>query len=438
MSFDRERVVREAHEYLILNIVDEVTPVVIDEARGSVIRDVDGREYIDAFSGIAVMNIGYGREEIIQIVNEQIKRYAHVSSYYYYVPIVVELAKRLAEIMPSKRLKKSFFGNSGAEANECAIKLARKYTKRHEIIALAPSFHGRTLGTLSVTGQGGRKRGLGPMLPGVIFVPAPYCYRAPFRYSDEEECGLIYVEIARDIVREASTSEISSFIVEPILGEPGIIPLPKNYLKIFKEEILDKYNALLIVDEVQTGFGRTGRIFGVEYYDIEPDIVTTAKALGGGLPISACTTRDEIASVFEPGDHFSTFGGNPVSAAAAIKTIDIILREELQKKALEKGEYVLKRLRELEERHRLIGDIRGKGLMIGVELVRDEKKTPASQEAKRVKSLMRERGVLVGVGGIYGNVIRIQPPLVISYEQLDHVIRALDESLNIVETQRTL
>ncbi|MGC9010452.1 MAG: aspartate aminotransferase family protein [Sulfolobales archaeon] len=428
---EREKIISEAHRYLILNILDEVTPVVVSEAKGTIIRDIDGREYIDLFSGIAVMNIGYSRDEIIEAVTQQIKKYAHIS-YYYYVPILIELAKKLASIMPSKKLTKSFFGNSGAEANECALKLARKYTRRYEFIALAPSFHGRTLATLSVTGQGGRKRNIGPLLPGVIFVPAPYCYRSRFA-DDEEECGKVYVEIARDLVREASTSSVAALIIEPVLGEPGIIPLPRNYLRIFKEEILDKYNALLIVDEVQTGFGRTGRLFGIEHFNIEPDIVTTAKALGGGLPISACTTTEEIASAFEPGDHFSTFGGNPVSAAAAIKTIDIILREELHKKAWEKGIYVMKRLEELKQRHRVIGDVRGLGLMIGVELVRDEKKTPATNEAKRVKSLMREFGFLIGVGGIYGNVIRIQPPLVISYEELDKAIEALDKALELVE-----
>ncbi|MEM3961434.1 MAG: aspartate aminotransferase family protein [Sulfolobales archaeon] len=430
MDLSRDKIIEEAHKYLILNIVDEVAPVVVSEARGCIIRDVSGREYIDAFSGISVMNVGYGREEIIQAVYDQIRRYSHIASYYYYDPVLVELAKKLSEIMPSQRLRKTFFGNSGAEANECALKLARKYTRRHEIIALAPSFHGRTLGTLSVTGQGGRKKGFGPLIPGVIFVPAPYCYRAPFKYSDEEECGLIYAEIARSIIREASTSQISAFIVEPVLGEPGIIPLPRNYLKIFKEEILDRYGGVLIVDEVQTGFGRTGKMFGVEYYNVEPDIVTTAKALGGGLPIGACTTRDEIASSFEPGDHFSTFGGNPVSAAAALKNIEIILREELHKKSLEKGGYLMKRLNEIREKHRIIGDIRGVGLMIGIELVRDERKTPAAEESRRIKKLMLEEGVLVGVGGVYGNVVRIQPPLIISYDELDLIVEALDRSLS--------
>jgi 4-aminobutyrate aminotransferase len=429
ISMLREDIIRDAHKYLILNIVDEVTPLVIAEAEGSVIKDIDGREFIDAFSGISVMNIGHCRDEIISAVIEQARKYMHVSSYYYYVPILVELAKRLAQIMPSKRLTKTFFGNSGAEANECAIKLARKYTRRHEIIALTPSFHGRTLGTLSITGQGGRKRGMGPLLSGVIFVPAPYCYRAPFKVDDEEECGKIYVELARDIIREASTSQISGFIVEPVIGEPGIIPLPKNYLKIFREEILDRYGGLLIVDEVQTGFGRTGKMFGVEHYDVEPDIMTMAKALGGGLPLGACTTSEEIASAFEPGDHFSTFGGNPVSAAAAIRNIEIILREELHKKAEEKGAYVMKRLHELKDRYKIIGDVRGKGLMIGVELVKDSSKTPAREEAKKIMRKMFDEGVLVGIGGVYGNVIRIQPPLVIEYEKLDKILETFERSI---------
>jgi len=429
---DRDSIIRDAHRYMILNIVDDVDLIVVMEARGDIIRDIDGREYIDAFSGISVMNIGHGREEVIEAAFEQARRFVHVSSYYYYVPVAIQLAKRLAGIMPSKRLSKVFFSNSGAEANECALKLARKYTKRYEVIALAPSFHGRTLGTMSITGHGSRKKGFGPLLPGAIFVPAPYCYRSPFG-GDEEECGKIYVEIAKNIVREASTGQVSALIVEPVIGEGGIIPLPKSYLRIFKEEILDKLGGLLIDDEVQTGFGRTGRMFGIEHYGVEPDIVTLAKAIAGGFPLGACVTRDEIAGSFGPGDHFSTFGGNPVSAAAALKTIEIIERERLHEEARIKGEYVMKRLREIQDRHPLIGDVKGLGLMIGVELVRDSGKTPASKEAKKVKHLAREMGVLVGIGGIYGSVIRIQPPLTISRDHLDIVVETLEKAIARVE-----
>jgi len=429
---DRDEVIRDAHRYMILNIVDEVDPVVVAEARGEIIRDVNGREYIDAFSGISVMNIGHGREEVISAAFEQARRFVHVSSYYYYVPVVAQLAKKLAEIMPSRRLTKSFFGNSGAEANECALKLARKYTKKYEVIALTPSFHGRTLGTMSITGHGSRKKGFGPLLPGSIFIPAPYCYRSPFG-GDEEECGKIYAEIAKSIVREASTGQVSAMIVEPVIAEGGIIPLPRNYLRIVKEEILDPLGALLIADEVQTGFGRTGKMFGIEHYGVEPDIVTLAKALAGGFPLGACVTRDEIASSFEPGDHFSTFGGNPVSAAAALKTIEIIEREGLHEQAARKGEYLLKRLRELQDKHPLVGDVRGLGLIVGIELVRDAKKTPATQEAKKVKEFARNMGVLVGRGGIYGSVIRIQPPLTIGTELLDIIVNVMDRALAEVE-----
>jgi 4-aminobutyrate aminotransferase len=432
ISSDRERLIGDAHRYMILNIVDEVDPVVVQEARGDIIRDVDGREYIDAFSGISVMNIGHGREEVISYAFEQARRFVHVSSYYYYVPVVIQLAKMLASIMPSRRLSKVFLSNSGAEANECALKLARKYTKKYEVIALAPSFHGRTLGTMSITGHGSRKKGFGPLLPGVIFVPAPYCYRSPFG-GDEEECGKIYAEMAKSIVREASTGQVSALIVEPVLGEAGIIPLPRNYLKILWEELIDPLGGLLIVDEVQTGFGRTGKMFGIEHYGVEPDIVTLAKAIAGGFPLGACVTSEEIASSFEPGDHFSTFGGNPVSAAAAIKTIEIIERERLHEQASRKGGYAMKRLREIQEKHPLIGDVRGMGLMIGVELVKDPEKTPAQKEAKIVKHVARELGVLVGRGGIYGNVIRIQPPLIISQEHLERVIDALERAIERAE-----
>ncbi len=431
-NVSREDIIRYADEYLITSMVEGLEPVVVAEARGAKIIDVNGRGYIDAFSGISVVNVGHTRPELVEAAFEQAKKFIHVASYVYYSPPTILLAKRLAEIAPGRRLKKTFFGNSGAEAVECALKLARKYTKRHEFIALMASFHGRTLGALSVTGQWARRRfDMGPYLPGVAFAPSPYCYRCPLRQK-YPECSLACALMVEDVIKYSTSNNVAAFIAEPILGEGGIIVPPPEYFRVVKE-ILDKHGILFIADEVQTGFARTGKMFGIEHYGVEPDIVAMAKGIAGGFPISACTTTPEIGDSFEPGDHLSTFGGNPVSAAAALVNIEIILKERLDEQARDKGEYLMKRLDELRGRHRLIGDIRGKGLMVGVELVRDEKKTPAIEEAKAVRRILRELGILVGRGGVTGSVIRIQPPLIISKEDLDRVVDALDEALRRVE-----
>lgn len=421
-------IMEKAQKYLILSMVGKIEPVVFAEANGVIIRDVAGKEYIDCFSGISVTNTGHSREEIIEAAFRQAKRFVHAGTYVYYVPVVAELAEKLAEITPPK-LKKTFFGNSGAEAIECAIKLARKYTKKYEMISLMCSFHGRTIATLSVTGQAGRrKHDMGPYLSGVSFAPPPYCYRCFFE-KNYPECDLLCARSIRNVIEFCTSKGVAAFIVEPVMGEGGIIPPPPDYFKIVKE-ILDEYDILLIVDEVQTGFGRTGKLFAIEHYGVEPDIMTLAKGIANGFPISACIAREDIGNSFEPGDHLSTFGGNPVSAAAALANIEIILKEKLPEQAEMKGEYFLRRLCEIKEKYPIIGDVRGKGLMIGVELVKDRaKKTPAVEEAKRVRDLCRERGLLIGVGGVKGCVLRIQPPLVIAMEQIDKTLEILEDAI---------
>jgi 4-aminobutyrate aminotransferase/(S)-3-amino-2-methylpropionate transaminase len=343
-----------------------------------------------------------------------------------------ELAVKLAEITPPG-LSKSFFGNSGAEANECALKLAKKFTKRHEIMALECSFHGRTIGTLSVTGQSRRRRyDMGPYLPGVSFAPAPYCYRCPMgrRYP---ECDLLCARRVEEIVDYHTSNNVAALIAEPILGEGGIIVPPPDYFKVVRE-ILDERDILLIVDEVQTGFARTGRMFAIEHYGVEPEIMTLGKGIAAGLPLGVCISRADIGDAFEPGDHLSTFGGNPVCCAAALANIQIMEEEHLAERAEEKGRYLMKRLEELREAHSLIGDVRGKGLMVGVELVRDMgSKRPAADEASRVREEMRRGGILIGVGGVKGSTLRLQPPLIIEVEQLERALNVLDTALTKVE-----
>ncbi|MEM1545594.1 MAG: aspartate aminotransferase family protein [Candidatus Methanomethylicia archaeon] len=428
-------IIELANKYLITKIVPRMEPIVVDEGYGAVLRDIDGREYVDCFSGISVVNTGHCNPEVVNAAVNQAKRLIHVCSYVYYVTPVIKLAEKLASIAP-KPLQKSFFGNSGAEAVECCLKLARKFTKKYEFIALMCSFHGRTIGTLSITGQSGRRKwDMGPYLSGVFFTPPPYCYRC-FLKLNYPECSLQCGRIIEDVIEYSSSKGVAAFIAEPVLGEGGIIPCPPEYFKIVKE-ILDKYNILLIIDEVQTGFCRTGKMFAIEYYGVSPDIMTLAKGIADGFPISACIARADIADSFEPGDHLSTFGGNPVSAAAALANIDYMLRENLAEKSAEKGAYVLKRLREMMDRHKLIGDVRGLGLMIGVELVRDRvSKKPAIEETRLVRDLAREKGVLFGSGGVKSCVIRIQPPLVITYEELDKALNILEDC--IAEAERRM
>ncbi|MGA2462396.1 MAG: aspartate aminotransferase family protein [Candidatus Bathyarchaeia archaeon] len=425
-------VVETYKKHVITNCVSKLEPVVVSRASGATITDTEGKEYVDCFSGISVVNTGHSNPKVIEAAKKQLDNYTHACAYVYYSEPVAKLAEKLARIAPSG-LQKTFFSNSGAEAVECGLKLARKFTKKHEIIALMRSFHGRTLGTLSVTGQAGRRSySMGPYLGSIAFAPTPYCYRCPLGL-EFPKCGIECAKMIEDVVRYATSGDVAAFIAEPILGEGGIIVPPEDYFKEAKK-ILDKYGILFIADEVQTGFARTGKLFGIEHYNVIPDIMCFAKAIANGLPLGACTARTDIADSFQPGDHLSTFGGNPVCCAAALANIEFIQEEDLPKRATESGRYVMHRLEELKSKHKLIGDVRGKGLMIGLELVKNrESKDPASSETAKVRALCRDKGVLIGSGGVLGNVLRIQPPLVISQSQLDIAIDAVDQSLKEVE-----
>lgn len=278
---------------------------------------------------------------------------------------------------------------------------------------------------------------MGPYLSDVAFAPAPYCYRCPLGL-EYPSCGIQCAKMLEDVISYSTSNNVAAFIAEPVMGEGGIIVPPPEYFSEVKK-ILDNHGVLYVTDEVQSGFGRTGKMFAFEHYGVIPDIVCMAKAIADGFPLGACTTRDEIGDSFDPGDHLSTFGGNPVSCAAAIANIDYLQKEHLSGKAAKDGEYVMKRLNQLTEKYDLIGEVRGKGLMIGVELVTNrESKAPGPEEAARIRNLCREKGVLVGHGGVKGNVVRIQPPLVISREQLDKVVDALEESISEVRHEQAL
>jgi 4-aminobutyrate aminotransferase len=420
---------QQQYARFILPVVAQgVEPVVVVGAQGRTVFGEDGTHYLDCFSGISVVNAGHNHPRVLAAAREQMERLVHCCSYVYQVPVVGELAARLAALTPGD-LVKSFFSCSGAEANEGALRLAKQATGRREIVALGYGFHGRTLGTLSVTANSARKRNNGPYTPGVAFAPAPYCYRCPLGLT-HPSCGVACADTLRDVIRLETAGDVAALLVEPVLGEGGIIPLPPEYLPA-ASQILHEHGVLLIVDEVQTGFGRTGKMFAIEHSaGIVPDILTLAKGIASGFPLGAFTAREPISDAMKPGDHLSTFGGNPISCAAALANIAVIEDERLVENAARQGEWLMGRLEPLREKCPLVGDVRGRGLMVGLELVRDRRtKEPADREAKAARAALRERGVLVGVGGVFGNVLRLQPPLSITAEECERAATAVEDVL---------
>ncbi|MCX7805428.1 MAG: aspartate aminotransferase family protein [Planctomycetota bacterium] len=418
-------------EYMITGMVAGFEPIEVERASGCYIFGSDGKKYLDCFSGIAVTNAGHGHPEVIAAARGQMEKLVHCCTYVYYNPRAGELAKLLAEVAPGGNLRKSFFCNSGAEAIEGALRLAKQFAGRREVVALTHSFHGRTVGTLSVTGNSGRKKGFGPYLSGVAFAPAPYCYRCPFRLR-YPGCGVACAEHVADTIRFQTSGDVAAFIAEPVMGEGGIIVPPQEYFRV-AVEIVRKEGAIFVADEVQSGFGRTGKLFAIEHYGVEPDIMCMAKGIADGFPLGAFIARSDVGNSFKPGDHLSTFGGNPISCAAAIANINVMRRDRLPENAAARGAEMLSRLESFREKCRLVGDVRGKGLMVGIELISGGQKAPAAEAAKKARAALREKGVLVGVGGVFGNVIRLQPPLVITADEAARAVEAVEAVLTGLE-----
>jgi 4-aminobutyrate aminotransferase-like enzyme len=385
--------------------------------------DSEGNKYLDFFAGVSVMNCGHCNDEILDKTIEQMRTLQHTTTIYLTEPIV-NLAERLAEVTPGN-LKRTFFCGTGSEANEGAMLLAKLHTGNSEFIALNNGVHGRTALTMSVTGIGMWRADFAPY-GGVHFAPNAYCYRCPFK-STPEKCGFACVEAAENVIKNHTSKKIAAMIAETIQGNGGIITPPKGYFKALKE-VLDKYNIPLIIDEVQTGFARTGKMFAIEHYDIVPDIMTMAKALGNGVPIAAYTTSDKLAESFK-NPSASTLGGNPVSAATSIAVLDYIEKHNLMERAETLGIRLKNGLNELKEKHSIIGDVRGLGLMLGAELVK-ENKVPAIEETDMILEKMKNRGILIGKNGENRNVLAFQPPLVITEDDVDFMISTLDEVLS--------
>jgi 4-aminobutyrate aminotransferase-like enzyme len=401
-------------------------PVTIMSGEGTRVRDDAGNEYLDAYGGIATNTLGYGETEVTRAVAEQAKKLMHVSTLYL-TDEMLDLAEKIADVSP-EGMTKSFLANSGSEANEMAALVARTAKNSADFIALEQAYHGRTLYTVALAGLG-NWRNFGPQMPHVAFAPSPYCYRCPLGMT-YPSCGIACAKAVKRVVETQTGGAPAAMIAETIAGVGGIITPPDEYFNVLKET-LAPYGTLLIADEVQTAWGRLGDgIFGMpSTYGVVPDIITSAKGLASGVPIGITITRPELADVFK-GPHINTFGGNALAARAARVTLEVIEKRDLVANAKRQGETLLAGLRELQKRYPLVGDVRGRGLMIGVELVKDQQtKEPAATEANRMLEEMRTRGVLIGKGGRYSNVMRVQPPLIFSSEDCAEFLNAFEASL---------
>jgi 4-aminobutyrate aminotransferase-like enzyme len=405
-------------------------PVLFVKGDGAVLEDSTGKKYIDLFAGICTTITGYGHPKYVATIKWQAEHLVYTSSMYSTIPYAA-LTKRLAEIAPTG-LSSSFIVSSGSEANEAALFMARKYTNNPYIIACQRAYHGRTALTREISSAGWRT--VPESHPsGVRFTPYGYCYRCPFG-RDYPDCDIECARYLREVIRTQTNNRIAAFIAEPIQGVGGIIQPPSDYFRIVSE-IVKEYEGLYISDEVRTGFGRTGgKWWGIQQSDVDPDIITIAKGFGSGIPIAGFIARPDLTKNYTIQDGFATFGGNPLSCAAAVAVIDIIKENNYLERATKLGGYLKKELEHLKEDHTLIGDVRGQGMMLGIELVRDgTTKEPAKQEILQVMEYCREKGLLIGKGGLDNNVIRVQPPLELTNTQIDDACLILDEAFSKTE-----
>jgi len=419
----RSTEIRKKHnEYLlpcVANYYQE--PLVLTHGEGKYVYDADGNRYHDFFCGILTTLLGHSHPEVNRRAKKQIDNLQHVSTLYQTIPMV-ELAEKMAQITPGA-LKKSFFTNSGTEANETAVMMAKKYTGCEEVIALRHAYSGRSSLTMSLTGHS-TWRQPGASIPGIRHALSPYCYRCPLhlRYPD---CEVACAADIEELILTTTSGKVACFLAEPIQGVGGFITPPPEYFKK-AVEIVHRYGGLFIVDEVQTGFGRTGStLFGIEHWGVEPDIMTFAKGFANGFPIGGTIAIEEVANSMT-GLSISTFGGNPVSCSAALATIEVVENENLVKHVAEVGNYFFDELHKLQKKYPCIGDIRGKGLMIGIEIVKDNKK-PDPETVLKIFEMTKQKRLLIGKGGLFKNVLRVTPPLNISKTDVDDAVVIIDE-----------
>jgi 4-aminobutyrate aminotransferase len=408
-------------------------PLVIARGEGAIVEDVDGNVFIDLAAGIAVTGTGHAHPDVVKAITDQAQKYLHMSGTDFYYELQVRLAEEIGRITPIDGPVKAFFGNSGTEAVEACVKLARYHSKRHNIIAFLGSFHGRTLGSLALTSSKAlQRKGFGPMMGGVFHAPYANPYRPvvgePGEASADAAVDYLEDQIFTHLV---SPDEVAAIVVEPVQGEGGYVVPPKAFLQRLRS-VADKHGILLVADEVQSGMGRTGKMFASEHFALKPDMVAIAKGIASGLPLGICAAKADVMD-WKPGAHASTFGGNPLSCAAALATIKV-LEDGVIRNAETVGAYLKGQLTSLMDKHPIIGDVRGLGLMLGVELVKDRKtKERAVDERNAVVQEMFKRGLLIlGAGR---NAIRFAPPLVLTKDQAEITVRLFSESLTAVEKQ---
>ncbi len=406
----------------------KTSPFVAESASGVWVTDVDGNRLLDFASGVGVTAVGYSHPEVVRAVRDQVGRLSHFAGTDFYYEIQVRLAERLARTMPGEFAKKVFFTNSGTESAEAALKLVRWNRQRPIVIGLIGAFHGRTMGSLTMTASKPVQRArYFPFVGGGTHIPPPYCYRCPYKL-EFPSCGLYCAKILKELYFQTSIppDDVAAFLAEPVMGEGGYVVPPPGWHKAIKS-ILDEHGILFIDDEVQAGMGRTGKWWAVEHHGIVPDIITSAKALGGGLPMGAMIFRADLDYTLQ-GSHSNTFGGNLVASAASMATLDVIEKEKLLDNARVQGEYLLGRLRELARAHPEIGDVRGLGLMTATEFVTDPKtKEPAVKFRDRVLEETVRRGLILLPCG--RSSIRYIPPLIVRREEIDEAVEVLDASI---------
>jgi 4-aminobutyrate aminotransferase/(S)-3-amino-2-methylpropionate transaminase len=403
----------------------------VERAKGALIWDVEGKEYIDFAGGIGGMNVGHSHPKVVAALKDQVERFTHTCLMVAPYESAVSLAERICALMPGEFEKAAAFVTTGAEAVENAVKISRGHTKRSGVVVLGNAYHGRTMLTMAMTGKVMPfKAGFGPLAHEVYKIGTPYCYRCPIGLK-HPECGAACAELLEELfIKEVASEEVACVVVEPVLGEGGFIVPPFDYFAKLKA-ISQKYGIVFVSDEIQAGMGRTGKYFAIEHYGVEPDLITTAKSLAAGVPIAAVIGKREIMDSVHPSGVGGTYSGNPLGCAAGLAVLDILESENLNEASMRIGRKTLERFQEFKRKYPLVGDVRGLGGMVCMELVSDrERKTPAAAQAKKLSAYCFEKGLLALATGTYSNVIRMLAPLVISDEQLERGLQILEEGLS--------
>jgi len=407
-------------------------PLVWEKAEGVKVTDVDGNTYIDMTSGVLVTNVGHCHPKHVRAIQEAVANL--MNCYDFPTPARVRFSQKLVEKMPPN-LDKAFLVTTGSEATEAAQRVAKRYTGRHEIVSFYGAFHGRTYGAMSMCGKTGSRKKFGPMMPGVIHVPYPYCYRCPFK-MEPETCGVYCLEFIDVALNAQSTGDIAALIIEPYQGAAGFIFPPEGYLKALEEWCKQK-DILLIFDEVQSSFGRTGSMFAFEWEGNRPNLLCLGKGIGSGMPTAALMAESRLMAVLAPGEMSSTTGGNPISCAAGLAILEIMEEENLVENSRKIGALMKKRFQEMAEKSSYLGDVRGRGLVMGLEFVADKKtKEPSEEITMEFINRSVSKGVMLGRVGIYGNVVRIAPPLVIKEEEANEALEIMEKVLGEMEEER--